>query len=175
MSGIPELILAAPRGAVEGIRTIRAMPFLEELIRDIEGRIREVSREISSLQDARAALVANGAGRSLQAESPAPRPRRRSRRGRARQKRAGRERVLRAETAERVLAESDGLSTAALAQQTEADRDQVLALLRDLESAQRVRRTGQRRGTRWHAITDEDRIQERAADLANRGSSGRAR
>jgi len=34
-----------------------------------------------------------------------------------------------------------------------------------LESAGRIGRTGQRRATRWHAITDEDRIRERAAEL----------
>jgi hypothetical protein len=45
----------------------------------------------------------------------------------------------------------------------------VLTLLRDLEKRARVRRTGQRRTTRWHAITDEDRIRERAAELASRG------
>ncbi|HTT30039.1 MAG TPA: hypothetical protein VMG37_16605 [Solirubrobacteraceae bacterium] len=41
----------------------------------------------------------------------------------------------------------------------------MLRLLRDLESAGRIGRTGQRRATRWHAITDEDRIRERAAEL----------
>ncbi|MFZ0975819.1 MAG: hypothetical protein WAN22_26585 [Solirubrobacteraceae bacterium] len=41
----------------------------------------------------------------------------------------------------------------------------MLRLLRDLETGGRIRRTGQRRGTRWHAITDEDRIRERAAEL----------
>jgi len=67
-----------------------------------------------------------------------------------------------------MLAESDGLTTTEIARETDAERDQVLALLRDLEAARRVRRTGQRRGTRWHAITDDDRIKERAADLAAR-------
>ncbi len=67
-----------------------------------------------------------------------------------------------------MLAETNGMSTGALAKQAGADRDQVLNLLRDLETARRVRRTGQRRATRWHAITDEDRIQERAAELESR-------
>jgi hypothetical protein len=61
------------------------------------------------------------------------------------------------------------LTTAALAERAGANRDQVLTLLRDLETARRVRRTGQRRATRWQAITDEDRIRERAAELAGRG------
>jgi hypothetical protein len=67
-----------------------------------------------------------------------------------------------------MLAESDRLITVALASQAGADRDQVLSLLRDLETARRVRRTGQRRGTRWDAITDEIRIQERAAEPETR-------
>jgi hypothetical protein len=149
------------------------MAFLQRLIEDIDARIREVTREIGSLEEARAALLTNGGVASADA-SPRParqaRPaRRRARRGGSRRKRSGQ--VLRAEAAERILAESDGLTTAALAKQAEADRDQVLALLRDLESAQRVRRTGQRRSTRWHAVTDEDRIQERAAELASRSGS----
>jgi DNA-binding IclR family transcriptional regulator len=69
---------------------------------------------------------------------------------------------------EALLSENGGLTTSALAEQTKGDRDQVLTLLRELETAGRVRRSGQRRSTRWHAITDEDRIRERAADLAGR-------
>jgi tRNA(Ser,Leu) C12 N-acetylase TAN1 len=86
----------------------------------------------------------------------------------ARRKRGAKKDVLTAETVEQLLAGPDGLTTAALAKQAGAEHDQVLALLRHLESAQRVRRTGQRRATRWHAVTDEDRIRERAAELANR-------
>jgi hypothetical protein len=37
--------------------------------------------------------------------------------------------------------------------------------LKELEARSEVRRSGQRRGVRWHAITDEDRIRERAAEL----------
>jgi hypothetical protein len=66
---------------------------------------------------------------------------------------------------EALLSENGGLTTTALAEQTKTDRSQVLLLLRELEIAGRIRRTGQRRSTRWHAITDEDRIRERAAEL----------
>lgn len=69
---------------------------------------------------------------------------------------------------EALLSENGGLTTSALAEQTNGNRDQVLTLLRELETAGRIRRTGQRRSTRWHAITDDDRIRERAADLAAR-------
>ena len=69
---------------------------------------------------------------------------------------------------ESILAGSDGLTTTALAEQTGAGRDPVFSLLRELEAAGRVRQIGQRRSTRWHAITGEDRVRERAAELASR-------
>ena len=71
------------------------------------------------------------------------------------------------ETLERLLAATngDGIPTSALAERATAKQDQVLALLRELEARGTVRRTGQRRGTRWHLITDDDRIAARAAEL----------
>jgi DNA-binding IclR family transcriptional regulator len=66
---------------------------------------------------------------------------------------------------ESLLSENGGLTTSALAEKTGGNRDHVLRLLRELETAGRIRRTGQRRATRWHTITDEDRIRERAAEL----------
>jgi predicted nucleic acid-binding Zn-ribbon protein len=70
-----------------------------------------------------------------------------------------------AERVESLLSAKGGLSTAAVAEKTGGKRDHMLTLLRELETAGRVRRTGQRRATRWHTITDEDRIRERAAEL----------
>ncbi len=137
-----------------------AMPTIEQLVQSIDGRVHELSREIASLEAARLALIANGS---------APTPSRKPRAKPAARRKPGRAtKVVLAETAERMLAESDGLTTAVLATKAGAGRDQVLALLRDLEKANRVRRTGQRRSTRWHAITDEDRIRGRAAELASR-------
>jgi len=145
------------------------MPTIEQLIQSIDGRIQELNRELASLQDARSALVPDG---SAPAASRRPVVKRRARRqptrDRPRRRRRRTTTALPAEKAERMLAGSDGLTTVALAEQAGADRDQVLNLLRDLEAARRVRRTGQRRATRWHAITDEDRIRERAAELASR-------
>lgn len=66
---------------------------------------------------------------------------------------------------ESLLSENGGLTTSELAERSNGNRDQVLSLLRDLETAGRIRRSGQRRGTRWHAITDEDRIRQRVAEL----------
>jgi predicted transcriptional regulator len=74
-------------------------------------------------------------------------------------------RAIPADRLESLLSENSGLTTSALAEKTHGNRDHVLRLLRELETAGRVRRTGQRRGTRWQTITDEDRIRERAAEL----------
>lgn len=64
-----------------------------------------------------------------------------------------------------LLSDNGGLTTATLAEKTGGNRDYLLGLLRQLDTAGRIRRTGQRRATRWHTITDEDRIRERAAEL----------
>jgi DNA-binding MarR family transcriptional regulator len=83
-------------------------------------------------------------------------------------RRASTRRALKAVTPDQIeslLSGNGGLTTTALAEQTNTDREQILVLLRELEAAGRIRRTGQRRSTRWHAITDEDRIRERAAEL----------
>jgi len=89
--------------------------------------------------------------------------------------------VVRAETLERLLADtSAGLSATAIAEQTGAGYNPTLKLLRDLEAAGQVRRSGSRRTTVWRLITDEARIAERAAELERRRSApsqrrGRAR
>jgi len=136
---------------------------IEDLVRSIDGRIRELNDEIASLQDAREALT----NRSAPARVPSLRRAVRAKRVIRRRPVLKRE-VLLAGVLERMLADSDGLTTAAIAEQGRADRDQVLSLLKELETAGRVRRTGERRATRWHAYTDEDWIQERAAELASR-------
>lgn len=83
----------------------------------------------------------------------------------SRSKPKGASNALPAERVESLLSRTGGLSTAQLAAQANADRDQIVGVLRELETAGRVRRTGQRRATRWHVITDEDRIRERVAEL----------
>ena len=67
---------------------------------------------------------------------------------------------------ELLLTELGGLTTLGLAKRANADRDPVPRVLRELEAAGRICRTGERRGTRWYAITDEERLRERAAELA---------
>lgn len=137
----------------------------EAIVDSIDNRLRELNQEIASLTAARTALDGQEDGPA----ASAPPARRRSAARRAR--RSNRTRaveVVPAGRLEMLLSENGGLTTSVLAQRTNGDRDQVLTLLRELEAAGRIRRSGQRRSTRWHAITDEDRIRERAAELAAR-------
>ncbi|HWF54407.1 MAG TPA: hypothetical protein VG223_07270 [Solirubrobacteraceae bacterium] len=84
---------------------------------------------------------------------------------------AGRKLVtLVADRLEEMLGVSDGgLSAISIAKQAGAGYNQVLALLRQLEQDGRVRRTGSRRTSLWRVVTDEERIADRAAELAARG------
>ena len=75
------------------------------------------------------------------------------------------------ETLERLLADtSAGLSANAIAEQAGAGYNPTLELLRKLEEAGQVRRSGSRRSTVWRLVTDEQRIAERAAELERRRS-----
>ena len=79
--------------------------------------------------------------------------------------------AVRAETLERLLADtSAGLSANVIAERAGAGYDPTLKLLRELEAAGQVRRSGSRRSTVWRLVTDEERIAERAAELERRRS-----
>jgi len=149
----------------QGMRTT------QDIVDSIENRLRELNQEIETLNAARTAL--EGAQErspepAIQEISPAAAPRATRRTRRRRAKAAAAVEVVPAGRLEALLSENGGLTTSALAERSNGDRDQVLTLLRELETAGRIRRSGQRRSTRWHAITDEDRIRERAAELATR-------
>jgi ribosomal protein S25 len=105
------------------------------------------------------AAVADGAS------SEAPKPRRRAAAKATPTKRSVAS--LTAEQLERLLADvTSGLSAGAIAERAGVGYSRVLALLRELEASGKVRRTGSRRSTAWLLITDEDRIAQRAAELA---------
>jgi len=145
----------------------------QDIVDSIEIRLRELNQEIQTLTAARSALETDDARPSTPAApvaaAPAAAPARPARRrSRRRARGAAATEVIPAGRLELLLSENGGLTTSVLAERTNGDRDQVLTLLRELEAAGRVRRSGQRRSTRWHAITDEDRIQARAAELAGR-------
>jgi hypothetical protein len=152
-----------------------------QILDSIETRLRQLNAEIATLTAARSALGAEATTRtrrtrrsaeqadpSQRPETAAPGGTRRSARPTRRRRPDRESEVVPAGRLESLLSENGGLTTSVLAERTNGDRDQVLTLLRELEAAGRVRRTGQRRSTRWHAITDEDRIRERAAELAAR-------
>jgi hypothetical protein len=67
----------------------------------------------------------------------------------------------------------DGLNAVAIAKQANARPTQVRDLLRELEVAGQVRRTGAGRASRWRVVTDEERIAKRAAELEARSTSRR--
>ena len=156
----------------------QGMKSTEQILESIDGRLRELNAEIETLDAARSALHGREAQQSRADGAAAASPARKSartttgksarRRSRRNGKPSGPVEVVPAGRLEGLLSDDNGLTTSALAERSGGNRDQVLTLLRELEAAGRIRRTGQRRGTRWHAITDEDRIRERAAELAGR-------
>ena len=141
----------------------------QDIVESIENRLRELNQEIETLTAARSALDRDEASRSAPVAAATVAPARPAkRRSRRRTRSGGASEIVPAGRLELLLSENGGLTTSVLAERTNGNRDQVLTLLRELEAAGRVRRTGQRRSTRWHAITDEDRIRDRAAELAAR-------
>jgi hypothetical protein len=143
------------------------MSATEEIRQLIEGRLRAIEAEVGSLNDTLKRLDAtgepsptrsNGRARAKRPPNPAP-ARSGSRRPPA---------PVTAESLERVLNEANGISAGELAERIGTDRIRVLARLKQLEARGDVRRTGERRATRWYVVTDEDRIRERAAELERR-------
>ncbi len=141
---------------------------VSEIIHSIDARLRDLEREIMALKQARGELV-NGVRSAAPVKASARK--RRQRREPQRSERHKPTQVVPAGMLERLLGESDGLNTAALAKQADADNDQVLVLLKELEAAGRVRHSVERHATRWRRFTDEDAIAERAAELAARSKS----
>jgi hypothetical protein len=131
-----------------------------EIVTSIDQRLLEAKAEIAQLEGARQALINGGV--------PAVKPKRRGvshKTTRRKTVRRGNE-VVPAGKLTALLAGSAGMSTSELAKATGGRADQILALLRELEKTDQIRRTGQRRGTRWHLVTDEDRVAARAAEIA---------
>ena len=142
------------------------MKTIEQLVQSIDAHLETLRGEIEALTQARQKLVANGGA----PPHPAPAgPRRGITRGGRGQQSPPSSDVAPAGKLHRLLAQSEGLSAASLAEAANAETAQVLPLLREMEAAGRVRRTGQRRGTRWHAVASEEEwIAQRAAELAMR-------
>jgi hypothetical protein len=131
-----------------------------DIVANIDQRLSQAKAEIAQLQSARQALLNGGPAAVKRKPRGLPRkttPRKTARRGNE---------VVPAGKLTALLDGSAGLSTSELAKATNGRADQILALLRELEKTDQIRRTGERRGTRWHLITDEDRVAARAAEIA---------
>ncbi|HEY1566983.1 MAG TPA: hypothetical protein VGF68_08200 [Solirubrobacteraceae bacterium] len=131
-----------------------------EIVTSIDQRLIEAKAEIVRLEGARQALI----GSDVPAVTPRPRRLRRKATSPKTVRRVSD--VVPAGKLIALLDGSAGMSTSELAKASAGRRVQILALLRELEKADQVRRTGERRGTRWHLITEEDRIAARAAEIA---------
>ena len=131
-----------------------------DIVTSIDRRLTAVKAEIAQLEGAREALSKGAA--------PAVTPTSRRRPRRTTPSRAVRAKhvVVASGQLTALLDGSGGMSTSELAKATNGNPVLILAVLRELEQADQVRRTGQRRGTRWHLISDEDRVAARAAEIA---------
>ena len=146
---------------------IPIMTTVAELIQSIERRIQELRGEISRFEEARRALTNGSAASKSQTDQGKGVGRRKT----LKKPKVVKKEVMLAAQLERILGESEGLGTADIAAQGNADQNQVLTLLKELEATGKVRRTGERRGTRWHLLTDEDRVAAPAEELASRSST----
>jgi hypothetical protein len=130
-----------------------------DIVASIDQRLIEAKAEIAQLESARTALIDGAA-------AVPPRARRVPRKATRRKTVRRDSEVVPAGKLTALLDGSAGMSTSELAKATSGRPDQILALLRELEKTDQIRRTGERRGTRWHLITDEDRVAARAAEIA---------
>jgi predicted Rossmann fold nucleotide-binding protein DprA/Smf involved in DNA uptake len=149
------------------------MPTLEDIVSSIDIQLQELTAEHEQLANARAALRGSAAPETPAApEAPAtPAPAPAPARSRRRKRQAKTTNVVPAEGLLKLVADSPGTTTTSLAKLAGADQAQVLTLLKEAETQGSVRREGQRRATRWYRHTDEDRIAERAAQLAKQSRS----
>jgi ribosome-binding protein aMBF1 (putative translation factor) len=141
-----------------------------EIATNIEQRLLRAADEVAQLERARDVLT--------DAPSPEPAPesptRRRTQTGTTQKRSSTTKRVSEAVPLPKLialLAESEGLSTRELATHTGGSSAQILRLLKVQEATGDVRRDGTGAATRWHLLTDEDRIAARAAELTAQRNS----
>jgi hypothetical protein len=133
---------------------------ITEIVASIDRRLTLAQAEITKLKSARTQLVNGGVAARPAVSKPRPR--------RPKPRPAVRVQVVPQGVLEKILGENPDSTTSQLARIADADRGQVLTLLKELERADRVRRSGQRAATRWRRFTDEDAIAERAVELSSR-------
>lgn len=131
---------------------------------------RSASEESATGANADAAASARAAATSERSTKRAVTSRKRRARNESRPAKPNRPvEVLLAGKLEAILRDAgEGLNVVAIAKRANARATQVSDLLRELEAAGQVRRTGVGRASRWRLVTDEDRIAERVAELEAR-------
>src|SRR6202012_3731206 len=134
-----------------------------DIVTSIDQRLVQAKAEIAQLESPRTALINGDAPTAPTVTRRARRPTRTATRRRTVRRDSE---VVPAGKLTALLDGSAGMSTSELAKATRGKPDQILALLRELEKSEQIRRTGERRGTRCHLITDEDRVAARAAEIA---------
>lgn len=146
---------------------------ITDLVASIDQRLADLDTELAELTRVRDALVEvqvrQAPGESRRARRPAATTNSR------RSPTKSRYEVVPAGKLLSLLGGSEGMSTRDLARATNGDPTQVLAVLKEQETAKQVRRSGARAATRWHLITDEDRIAARAGELEASSRRTRAR
>ena len=148
---------------------------ITDIVTNIDQRLADLDAELTHLTGARAALIDTAAAdRPAAPAKPSPVVKREPRRTRRPTVKQTYE-VVPAGKLIALLAAGEDLSTRELARTANADPDQVLVLLKEQEDAGQVSRTGTRAATRWHAITDEDRIAARVIELEAASRRPRAR
>lgn len=147
-------------------RIVSGAMTITDLLARIDQRLADVDTEVADLTRARDALLEVQGRETATSPRPAAKSAATTKPGRRRRARTKRRyEVLTTGTLISLLAGSEGMSTREVAHATNGDPAQVLALLKEQEDAGLVRRSGARAATRWHVISDEDRIAARAAEL----------
>jgi hypothetical protein len=145
------------------------MSHIDELRSSLKAQLQELEQDATKLRSALVAL--NGSEPATRATKATPEVKRAPRR-KGKPAEVAPE-VIPAGKLEQILRDSEGLTTAEIAKQSNGDQKQILSLLKEMEGT-RARRTGERRTTRWHAYTEEDEIQARAVELASRSENAKA-
>jgi predicted Rossmann fold nucleotide-binding protein DprA/Smf involved in DNA uptake len=119
---------------------------LDQIVASLDQRMKMLRDEISALEAARAALGGSPARASQQPARAANdrRPQRRRRHA-----------AVTPEQLERLLAGAGEVTTTVLIEQTGASRPALLIALKELETSGKVARAGEKRGTRWSAVSGE--------------------
>ncbi len=124
---------------------------ITQVIEQLKAQLAETEADAQRLRTAIEALA------GTVESSPAPSRARRSPRGRATRQRASNGRTAKVALSPDVvvkLVTPEGVPAREIRSQVNGSDNQVLKVLKDLESEGKVKRTGQRRATKWHLATE---------------------